>query len=91
MTYVMTYVIEMSRRLVRSFSAVGVLQVGGGLDLLHEPLAPSTAGSSGAEDLDGDVAGVFEVLGETDRGHAALTDLPLDLVAAGQGGSQVLE
>ena len=38
-----------------------------------------------AQHLDGDLAAVLEVLGEIDRRHAALAELPLDAVAVGQG------
>jgi len=41
--------------------------------------------------LDGHLALVAQVVGQVNRCHAALTDLTVDLVAAGQRGSKVLE
>ena len=61
-----------------------VLEVGGGLDLGEEALGTDDGGEFGAEDLDGDGAVVLEVVGEVDRGHAALAQLPLDAVAVGE-------
>ena len=44
--------------------------------------------SVGAEDLDGHLALVLEVLGKVDGGHAALAKVAFDLVAVGQGGRE---
>ncbi len=63
---------------------VGVLQVGGGLDLLHEPVGAQHRGELGAKDLDGDLAVVLHVVGQVHRGHAAGPEFPLQGVAAGQ-------
>ena len=63
---------------------VRVLEVGGGLDLGQEALGADDGGEFGAEDLDGDGAIVLEVVGQVDRGHAALAELALDAVAVGQ-------
>ena len=49
---------------------------------------PSTAEQLGVEDLDGDPAAVLEVLGEINRRHASLADLPLEAVAVGQGAGE---
>ena len=46
--------------------------------------APSGGGELGAEDLDGDLAVVLEVVREVDRGHAALAELALEPIAVGQ-------
>src|SRR5574339_160359 len=44
-------------------SDVGVLEVGGGLDLGEEPLGPDDRGQLGPQHLDGDLAVVPKVLG----------------------------
>ena len=63
-----------------------MLQVGGGLDLGEEALGADDGGELGAQDLDGDLAVVLEVLGEVHRGHAARAELALDPVAVGECG-----
>ena len=65
---------------------VGVLEARGDLDLAGEALGAEGGGELGTEDLDGDAAVVLQVFGEVDGGHAALAELPLDAVAAGEGG-----
>ena len=70
---------------------VGVLQVGDGLDLAEEPLGADDGREVGAEHLDGDLALVAEVVGEVDRGHAALAELALDAVAVGENGAEALD
>ena len=70
---------------------VGVGQVGGDLDLAQEPLGAQGCSQVGTQYLDRYFAIMPYVVGEIHRGHAALTDLTVDLVAAGQRGSQVLE
>ncbi len=64
---------------------VRMLQAGGGLDLAEEALAADDGRELGVEDLDGDLAAVLQVLGEVDRGHAALAELALDAIAVAQG------
>ena len=66
----------------------GCCSVGDGLDLAQEALGADDGGQLGAEDLDGHLAVVLEVLGEIDGGHAALAQLALDAVAVGEGGTQ---
>jgi len=68
-----------------------VLEVGGGLDLGEKALAADDGCQLGLEDLEGDLAMVLEILGQVDGGHAALAELTLDRVAAGQGGVQALD
>ncbi len=68
-----------------------VLQVGGGADLGQEALAAHHGGQLGLEDLEGDPAVVLQVLGQVDRGHAALAELALEAVAALEGGGQARE
>ena len=57
-------------------------------DLLQEPLGAEDRGQLRAQDLDGDLAVVLEVLRQVHRGHAALAQLPLDAVAVGEGGGE---
>jgi hypothetical protein len=65
---------------------VGMLQVRGRLDLADESLASDDGCELGLEDLERHLPPVLQVLGQVDRGHAALAELPLDRVAALQGG-----
>ena len=67
---------------------VRMLQVRGGLDLDQEPLGADDGGQFGLQDLERDLAVVLQVLGQVHRGHAALAELALDAVAAGQGGGE---
>ncbi len=76
---------------VKQRQDVRVLQCGGRLDLVHEPLGAEDGGEFGLEHLDRDLALVLEVLGEVDGGHAALAELALDRVAVGQGGPEPFE
>ena len=61
---------------------VRMLEVGCRLDLGQESLGPDHRGQLGLEDLQRDLSLVFEVVGQVDRRHAALTELTLDGVAA---------
>ena len=70
---------------------VGVLQGRDRADLPHEPLGADHGGELGAEDLDGDLALVAEVLGEVHGGHAALAELALDPIAVGEGRAEEVE
>ena len=69
---------------------MGVLQAGGRLDLGKEALAADDGAQLGAQDLDRDLAGVLEVLGEVDGGHAALAELTLEAIAIGEGDREAL-
>ena len=69
---------------------VGMLQVGGDLNLLEEPLGAQHGGQLGPEDLDRHFSVVFEVLGEVDRGHAARAEFFLDDVAVSEGGFEAV-
>ena len=60
---------------------VGVLQIGRGLDLGEEPLGADDGGQLGAQHLYRHTAVVTPVLGQVDRGHPALAELPLEQVA----------
>ncbi len=68
-----------------------MLEVGGDLDLGEEPVAADDGTQFGVEDLDGDLAGVLQVLGEIDGGHAALAQLALEAVAVGECRRQAIE
>jgi len=83
-------VVEESVRLagVEQRQDVWVAQRRRGLDLLHEPLGAEHGGELRAQHLDGDLAVVFEVLGQIDGSHAALAELTLDAVAIGEGGRE---
>ena len=61
-------------------------QVGCGGDLTQEALPAQSSGELRAEDLDGDLAPVLQVLGEVDHGHPSRAELALDVVPVGQGG-----
>ena len=67
-----------------------MLEVGGGLDLGQEPLGSDDGRELRAQDLDGDLAVVLEILGEVDGRHTACAQLPLDAVALGERGAQPL-
>ena len=64
---------------------VRMLEAGGDLDLGEEAIAADDGTEFGVEDLDGDLAGVLQVFGEVDGGHAALAELALEAVAVGRG------
>ena len=49
-----------------------------------------TALELGVQDLDRDLAGVLDVLGEVDGGHAALAQLALEAIAVGEGSAQAV-
>src|SRR5262245_27764924 len=70
-----------------------MLEGGGGLDLPHKSVGTEHGGELGFQDLDGDLAVVPQILGEIDRGHAALAELALDAVtvrkSCGQAGHSV--
>ncbi len=63
-----------------------MLEIGGGLDLLEEPLRAEYGGEFGPQHFHRHLAVVFQVFGEIDRGHAARTEFFLDGVAVGQSG-----
>jgi len=62
---------------------VRVLQVGRGLDLGQETVGADDRGQFGPEHFEGDLAVVLHVVGQVDRGHAALTEFGFDDVAVG--------
>ena len=65
---------------------VRVLKACRGLDLLDKALGAEDGGELGLQELEGDLAVVLEVVGEEDGGHAALAEVAVNAVAAGEGG-----
>jgi len=63
----------------------------GKLDLAEEAFAGQRFGDIGAEDLYRDLASVLAIVGEVDRGHAALAELPIEAVAVGEGIGEGIE
>ena len=61
-------------------------ELGGDLDFPQKALGAEHGGELRPEHLDGDLAMVFEVVGEVDRGHSPAAQLPLKAVAVGEGG-----
>ena len=64
---------------------VGMLEIGGGRDLLEKPLGAEDRRELRSKDLDRDFPLVPEVFGEVDSRHAALAEVALELVAVGEG------
>ena len=62
-----------------------MLQVRRRLDLSQEPFGPDHCGQFRLEHLERDLPLVLQIVGEIHRGHAALTELALDLVATLEG------
>ena len=63
---------------------VRVSQLRGDSDFVQESLGADRRGEVGAHHLEGDEAIVAQVAGEVDGRHAALPELALDGIAAGQ-------
>jgi hypothetical protein len=82
--HVRHHVVEEGIRLSRVVQRqdIRVLKVRRGLDLGQEALAADHRRELRLEDFEGDAAVVLQVLGQVDRGHAALAELTLDAVAA---------
>ncbi len=68
-----------------------VLEVGGGLDLLHEPLGPEDRGKLRPQYCDGDLAVVLQLVGQVDVCHATFAQVAFDFVAVGEGGLEAVE
>ncbi len=66
----------------------GVLEIGGGRDLLHEPFGPEDSRQLRSQYFDRHLALVLQVLGQVDRRHAAFAEVAFDLVAVGEGGRE---
>ena len=65
-----------------------VLEIGGRLDFLHEPLGPEDGGELRPRDLHRDLAVVLQIVGEADVRHATFAQVAFDLVAVGEGGRE---
>ena len=62
----------------------GWLSAGGDPDLAGEPVGAEQGAQLGAEHLDRHLAAVPQVVGQVDRGHAAVAELAEDGVAVGE-------
>ena len=65
-----------------------MLEMGRDADLAEETFPTQGGRQLGFDDFDGDLAVVFEILRQPNRGHATMTELALDPVVCGQGGLQ---
>jgi len=65
-----------------------MLEGRGSFDLDEETLGPNDFRQLRFEDLEGHAAVVLDVLGQVDRGHAALAEFTCDGVATRQSGVQ---
>ena len=63
---------------------IGMLELGGDLDLLEEPLRPDDHGKFLPQNLDGDFAAVLEVFGEIHGGHATRAELAFNTITVGE-------
>ncbi len=63
-----------------------MLEIGGGLDLLHEPLGAEDRSEFRPQYFDGDLPVVLDVVGQIDVCHATFAQVTLDPVAVGKGG-----
>ena len=68
---------------------VGMLQLGGDLDFAQKAVGPQGRRQLRPQHLDRHFAEVLQILRQIDRGHAALTQLPLEAVVVGEGGGEV--
>ncbi len=68
-----------------------MLEIGGRLYFLDEPIGPKNGGKFGPQDLHRHLAVVFQILGEIDRGHAARAEFFLDGVAVGKSRFEAVE
>ena len=64
---------------------MGVLQTSRRLDFGEEAVSPDCRGQLRLQDLQRNLAPMFEVLGQVDRGHASRTELADDAVATPEG------
>ena len=62
-----------------------MLEVGGRLYFLDEPLGPKHGGQLGPQDFHRHLAVVLEILGQVDIRHSAFAKVALDPVAVGEG------
>jgi hypothetical protein len=67
-----------------------MIEPGDDLDLAIEPLRPEHGAELRSEHLDRHLAAMLQIVGQVDRRHAAVADLALDGVAAGEGGAEAV-
>ena len=84
------YVIQEALRLagVVQWEDVGVLQLGGYLDLANETLMTNGCGQFGTENFDCHFPVMSQVSRQEDGGHSPLSNLSFDRVAIGESGSE---
>jgi hypothetical protein len=70
---------------------VRMSEVGRNLDLTQKPLRAQRGGKIGTQHLHRYLPVMPYILSQVDGGHASVTDLTFDPVAAGQRSSQILE
>jgi hypothetical protein len=63
---------------------MGMLELGGDVDLAEEPIGAERSGELGLEDLHRHLAAMLRVLGDVDGGHPAVPDFTFDGVAPRQ-------
>jgi hypothetical protein len=68
-----------------------MLEVGGEPNLAKEPVGPDRGGELGPQGLDGDLATMAQVLGQVDRGHAALAHRTLDVISVAERAAKLLQ
>jgi hypothetical protein len=66
-------------------------EAGGDLDLAQEALGTDDGGELGVQDLDRHLAGVLQIVGQVDRGHATPAQLALKLVAVSKRHAQLID
>ena len=67
-----------------------MLEVSRDLDLLQKPLGAEHSREFGTQHFDGDVAVVFDVVGQIHGRHATGAEFFLDEVAVGEGGGEAV-
>src|SRR5438445_12794914 len=70
---------------------VGMAKAGGELDFAQKSVGTERRGELGSQHLDRDRPVVLQVLREVYGSHAATTELPVDVVATGEGGAEAVE
>ena len=81
---------SVGRAAVEQRQNMRMLQRGGGLDLLHEPLGAEHGGQFRLEQLERHLALVLEIFAQIHRGHAAFAKVAENAVAAGEGGVEAV-
>ena len=68
-----------------------MLHLGDYVDFTWEPVGPHRRGELGAEDFEGDLAVMLEVLSQIHGRHPAHADFALNAVATAEGGGEKIE